>query len=180
MILDIRAMTSDPPELIERYKRGIKFDCFVDGKVIPFSFYADTTEGLVKAYSPDESGQLRACTDHSIIGEYEVRGKVEIKRRPVLGQPGSRRYHDKRANRGGRDLRREDEAGIRGLSMITVPQLTSLTSNFLLSEFACPCCSRVSADFRLVTGFASRRPSLRVFHPPAALSFSITDNIFRM
>lgn len=85
MILDMRAMASDPPELIERYRRGIKFDCFVDGKVIPFSFYADTTEGLVKAYLPDKSGQLRTCTDHSIIGEYEVRGKVEIKRRPVLG-----------------------------------------------------------------------------------------------
>lgn len=85
MMLDIRAMVSDPPELIERFQRGIKFDVFVDGKPIPFSFYADTVEGVVKAYAPDEKGQLRTCTDHSCIGEYEVRGKVEIKRRPVLG-----------------------------------------------------------------------------------------------
>lgn len=85
MMLDIRAMVSDPPELIERFRRGIKFDCFVDGKVIPFSFYADTAEGLVKAYASDEDGQLRTCTDHTCVGEYEIRGKVEIKRRPVLG-----------------------------------------------------------------------------------------------
>ena len=85
MLLDIRAMVSDPPELIERYKRGIKFDCFVDGKAIPYSFYADTAAGILKAYSPDTEGQLRACTDHTCVGEYELRGKVEIKRRPVLG-----------------------------------------------------------------------------------------------
>lgn len=92
MLLDIRAMVSDPPELIERFKRGIMFDVFVDGKVIPYSFFADTAEGLVKAYAPDPQGQLRVCTDHTCIGEYELRGKVEIKRRPVLGNrtPGDR------------------------------------------------------------------------------------------
>jgi len=85
MLLDIRAMVSDPPELIERFKRGIKFDIFLDGKLIPYSFFADTAEGLVKAYAPDPQGQLRVCTDHTCIGEYELRGKVEIKRRPTLG-----------------------------------------------------------------------------------------------
>lgn len=85
MRLDIREMVSDPPDLIERFRRGIRFDVFLDGKVVPYSFFADTTEGLVKAYAPDEKGQLRNCTDHSCIGEYELRGKVEIKRRPVLG-----------------------------------------------------------------------------------------------
>ena len=45
--------------------------------------------------------------------------------------------------------------------MITVPQLTRLTSNFLLSEFACPCCSRVSADFRLVSGLQGLRDAIQ-------------------
>mgnify|MGYP006931611493 CR=1 FL=1 len=85
MMLDIRAQVSDPPELIERYKRGIKFDVFLDGRMIPYTFYADTAEGLIKAYAPDGEGQLRTCTDHTCVGEYELRGKVEIKRRPVLG-----------------------------------------------------------------------------------------------
>lgn len=85
MLLDIRDLVSDPPELIERFRRGIKFDIFVDGKQIPYSFYADTLAGLVKAYAPDEAGKLRVCTDHTCVGEYEIRGKVEIKRRPGPG-----------------------------------------------------------------------------------------------
>ena len=82
MLLNIRELVSDPPELIERFRRGIKFDIFVDGKVVPYSFHADTAAGLVKAYAPDEAGKLRVCTDHTCVGEYEVRGRVEIKRRP--------------------------------------------------------------------------------------------------
>ena len=37
---------------------------------------------------------------------------------------------------------------------------TRLTSNFNLEEFSCPCCSRVSADFRLVTGLQELREIL--------------------
>ena len=83
--IDLRKMESDPPDLIERFQRGIKFDVTVDGKPIPYSFFADVDSGTVRAYQPDEKGQLRVCTDHSVIGEIEIKGKVKIARRPFSG-----------------------------------------------------------------------------------------------
>ena len=38
---------------------------------------------------------------------------------------------------------------------------TNLTVNFTLAEFACPCCSQVSADFRLVSGLQALRESIQ-------------------
>lgn len=83
--IDLRKMESDPPDLIERFQRGIKFDVTVDGKPIPFSFYADVESGTVRAYAPDEKGQLRTCLDHSVVGEIEIKGKVKISRRRFEG-----------------------------------------------------------------------------------------------
>lgn len=84
--IDLRKMESDPPDLIERFKRGVKFDVTLDGKPVPYSFYADVESGTVRAYSPDPAtGQLRVCTDHTTVGEVELKGKVTIKRQPFAG-----------------------------------------------------------------------------------------------
>lgn len=89
MFLDVRNQNSEPAELIERFRRGIRFDIYLDGKKVPHSFYANTETGEVRAYVPGPDGQLRVTTDHETIGEVELKGKVEIKRQPFSGDRGA-------------------------------------------------------------------------------------------